>query len=102
MHLLVSTSCFHKLEATLAKQTMITLTVRTISLISDHYRESAMTKAREGSLMFHKLLCTGQLPDLIDVIIEEKTSLFVCAVGAYRELPSCSSSCRSTFACDFW
>ena len=23
----------------------------------------------------------GQLPDLLDVIIEEKTALFVCAVG---------------------
>jgi NAD(P)H-dependent flavin oxidoreductase YrpB (nitropropane dioxygenase family) len=26
-------------------------------------------------------LVTGQLPDLINVIIEEKASLFVCAIG---------------------
>jgi NAD(P)H-dependent flavin oxidoreductase YrpB (nitropropane dioxygenase family) len=25
--------------------------------------------------------CKGQLPELVDVIIEEKASLFVCAIG---------------------
>lgn len=33
------------------------------------------------SCLLQKDYTKGQLPELIDVIIEEKTSLFVCAIG---------------------
>jgi NAD(P)H-dependent flavin oxidoreductase YrpB (nitropropane dioxygenase family) len=64
MRPMASISRFHKSEEVLGRQTSVSLLLTKLLLTGSQYDYTH-----------------GQLPELIDVIIEEKAALFVCAVG---------------------